>query len=106
MKILMTTMSFDIGGAETHILELCRELSRRGHDVTVASKGGVFVAPLTESGIRHVTAPLHKKDPASMLRSWRTLDKLIREENFDVIHSHARIPEYSGSAEQCCRPAG
>lgn len=92
MKILMTTMSFDIGGAETHILELCRELSRRGHEVTVASKGGVFVAPLTESGIRHVTAPLHKKDPASLLRSWRTLDKLIREENFDVIHSHARIP--------------
>ena len=42
MKILMTTMSFDIGGAETHILELCRELSRRGHEVTVASKGGVF----------------------------------------------------------------
>lgn len=92
MKILMATMSFDIGGAETHILELCRELSRQGHEITVVSRGGVFVAPLTDSGIRHVTAPLHKKDPASLCRSYRVLDKLIREEKFDVIHSHARIP--------------
>ena len=27
MKILMVTMSMNIGGAETHILELCRELN-------------------------------------------------------------------------------
>ena len=92
MKILMTTMSFDIGGAETHILELCRELARRGHDITVVSRGGVFVAPLTESGIRHVTAPLHKKDPASLICSYGILERLIRKEKFDVIHSHARIP--------------
>ena len=30
MKILMVTMAMHIGGAETHILELCRALSRMG----------------------------------------------------------------------------
>ena len=91
MRILMATMSFDIGGAETHILELCRELCRRGHTVTVVSKGGVFVDALTESGIRHVTAPLHKKDPLSLLKSRRIIEKVIREVKPQVIHSHARI---------------
>ena len=30
MKILMATMALDIGGAETHIVELTKELRRRG----------------------------------------------------------------------------
>ena len=46
MKILMVTMAMNIGGAETHILELTKELSLRGHDVTVASFGGVYADEL------------------------------------------------------------
>ena len=42
-KILMTTMGLDIGGAETHIVELAKELTKRGYDVSVASNGGVYV---------------------------------------------------------------
>ena len=46
MKILMVTMAMDIGGAETHILELSRKLQKRGVDVTVASNGGAYEAEL------------------------------------------------------------
>ena len=31
MKILMATMGMDIGGAETHIVELSKELTHQGH---------------------------------------------------------------------------
>ncbi len=41
-KILMITMSLDIGGAETHIVELSKELKRRGYDIIVASNGGIL----------------------------------------------------------------
>ena len=37
MKILMATMGLDIGGAETHIVELAKELKAEGHDIVVAS---------------------------------------------------------------------
>ena len=40
MKILMVTMKMDIGGAETHILELCRELKKAGHVITLFPTGG------------------------------------------------------------------
>ena len=56
MKILMTTMAMDIGGAETHILELSRELCARGHDVTVASNGGAYVEELVAYGAEDLTA--------------------------------------------------
>ena len=98
MKILMVTMGLDIGGAETHILELARELVRRGHDVTVASNGGVFVEALCAGGARHVSVPLHTKNPASMLSAFRTLSRMMRTEHYDVIHAHARIPGFVASA--------
>ena len=46
MKILMVTMGLGIGGAETHIVELSRALSRLGHEITVASAGGIYVDEL------------------------------------------------------------
>ncbi len=94
MKILMVTMSMEIGGAETHILELCRELLARGHEVTLASHGGVYALEAERAGAVLATLPLHKKDPVSVIQSWRGLYRLIREENFDIVHSHARIPSF------------
>ncbi len=93
-KILMTTMSLDIGGAETHITELAKALSKEGHDVTVASGGGVYVPTLEAAGVKHVTLPLATKHPLKVLRAYRGLKKLIKREDFDVVHAHARIPAF------------
>ena len=35
----MALMGLDIGGAETHVAELSKELKRRGHNIVVASNG-------------------------------------------------------------------
>ena len=90
----MVTMAMDIGGAETHILELSRELKKRGLDVTVASNGGAYEKELAAAGIGHVKVPCNSKSPVSMLKSYRKLKKLILEEKYDVVHAHARIPAF------------
>ena len=56
MKILMATMGMNIGGAETHILELSKELKHQGHDVIIVSNGGVYVPEIEAAGIRPCTA--------------------------------------------------
>lgn len=94
MRVLMTTMQLDIGGAETHIIELSKALSKRGIEITVASNGGAYEAELKEAGIRHVKIPFHSKNPACMMKSYKLLKKLIFEERFDVVHAHARIPAF------------
>ncbi len=94
MRILMATMGLDIGGAETHIVELSKELRHQGHDIAVVSNGGVYVPEITAAGIRHYRAPLHRRTVADMRRSHAILREVIRRENPDIVHAHARIPAF------------
>ena len=50
-------MKLDIGGAETHIVELCGELKRRDMRLLWPSNGGVYVKTLEAQGIRHIKLP-------------------------------------------------
>jgi len=93
-NILMATMGMNIGGAETHIVELCKELVRRGHQITVASNGGVYVPELTAAGVTHVTIPMHRRNPKDIAKSYFALRRLIQTEQFDLVHAHARIPSF------------
>lgn len=94
MKILMATMAMDIGGAETHIVELCRELTAQGHAVFVASAGGVYVPYLEEMGVRHIAIPMKHRQVGEMAQAYRKLKKLMIEQQFDMVHAHARIPAF------------
>lgn len=91
-KVLMVTMQMGIGGAETHILELSRALTQRGYCVHVVSRGGSFVSELEASGIRHFSLPLNTRRPSDIIKSARGLKKLIKAEQYDIVHAHARIP--------------
>lgn len=94
MKILIALMGLEIGGAETHVVELCRELALRHVDVTVVSNGGVYEKVLEECNIKHIKLPLHTKSPTSLLKSYFGLKKLIKAEKYDIVHAHARIPAF------------
>ncbi|MBQ9974409.1 MAG: polysaccharide pyruvyl transferase CsaB [Oscillospiraceae bacterium] len=93
-KILMVTMGLDIGGAETHIVELSKQLRVMGYDVAVVSNGGVYVPEIERAGIRHYQAPLHRRSPMCMLRALAALRRIIRTEKPDIVHAHARIPGF------------
>lgn len=94
MRVLMTTMKLDIGGAETHIVELSKALSRQGVEVLVASNGGAYEKELAQAGIQHIQVPFHSKNPSAMLQAYRLLKKIILENDIDVVHAHARIPAF------------
>ena len=94
MKVLMATMQLDIGGAETHIVELSKALARRGIEILVASNGGAYVKELEEAGIQHFKVALNRKTPASMVSAYKALKKIILENKIDVVHAHARIPGF------------
>lgn len=92
--ILMATMGMNIGGAETHIVELSKQLRRWGYDVIVVSNGGVYEEELTQAGVRCFHAPMHRRAPVPMLRSLFALRRIIKRERPDVVHAHARIPGF------------
>ena len=93
-NLLMALMQLDIGGAETHVVELSKELKKRGYNIVVASNGGAYVDELEEAGIKHYKLPLHSKKLKDVIASKKGLKKIIEEEKIDIVHSHARIPSY------------
>lgn len=73
------------GGTETHILTLAKGLQRRGHEVTIYTSGGAWVAKALKSKIHVVVQPtmrnLSHKDVITFVQ-------LLKHRHFDVIHSH------------------
>ena len=94
MNILMALMQLDIGGAETHVVELSKELKRRGHNIFVVSRGGVYESELKDAGIKHFEAPLHSKKPGDVIKSQNIMKKIIEDEKIDLVHSHTRISSF------------
>ena len=86
MKVLMATMKLDIGGAETHIVELSKALKRRGVDVWVASAGGAYESELREAGVNHIYVPMSGK------KSLRRYDLIQYSEKTDQAGEFRRGP--------------
>ena len=93
MKILFVTSRMGIGGAETHIVGVASELAKGGHKIFIASSGGELCKMLDDK-TGHFTLPLDKKNPISVLRSLFSLHSIIKNEKFDIIHAHSRIPAF------------
>ncbi len=94
MKILMVTNGLGIGGAETHIVELSKELMRRGNKVIICSSGGEYAKEAQSAGIEWVDAPLNRRSLVPMAKSLMILYRTIRREKPDIVHAHARIPGF------------
>lgn len=92
--ILMTLMGLEIGGAETHVVELSKELAKQGYRILVASNGGVYEKELRQANIRHYRVPMNQRNVLKMVKSYFLLKRIIQKENVDIVHSHARIPGF------------
>lgn len=94
MKIIMALAGLDIGGAETHVVELSKGLKRRGHDVIIISGGGVYAKEAEDFGIKHYTVPVKERNYLNIIKSVSMIKRIIKEEKPDIVHSHARIPSF------------
>ncbi|HOE62464.1 MAG TPA: glycosyltransferase family 4 protein [Candidatus Sumerlaeota bacterium] len=91
MKILHTNFHKGWGGQSNRILIVCRELARKGHDVTIA------IPPQSELSRRAKEAQIRIYEDALFARGFRpfqiirdvlNLRALIKKESFDIIHTH------------------
>ena len=78
MRILQINSAINLGGGETHVLELVDALRTRGHDVTVAGRPGGAVHPEIHFSFRN------SADVFTALR----LRHYLRRNRFDIVHAH------------------
>lgn len=81
-------------------------MTREGHSVSVASGGGALEAEFNRDGMTTYTFPIRKKsilDP-SLYRALPAIEQLVRQERFDVVHSHTRVTHALASRlKKSCR---
>jgi glycosyltransferase involved in cell wall biosynthesis len=96
MTVLQVIPRLDQGGAELGCVQIAEALVAAGHRSLVASAGGRMVERLAAGGTRHVTLPLDRRNPVSiLLLNPLRLARLARAEAVDLIHVRSRAPAWS-----------
>ncbi|MDR1150714.1 MAG: polysaccharide pyruvyl transferase CsaB [Clostridiales bacterium] len=98
MKILMVCMGLNIGGAETHVIQLCSSLLKNNKKnnikILVASSGGIYEKELEKISIKHFKVPADNKNFFNVIKSFFIIKNIIVNEKIDIVHAHARIPAF------------
>lgn len=90
-NILILVKTMHVGGTEKVVLQLCEILKNRVGRIVVCSSGGVYVRELNKMRIRHYEIPdFCNEDLIKMLRTLKSLSRIIQDENITIIHSHHR----------------
>jgi len=91
MKILHTNFHKGWGGQSNRILIVCRELSRKGHDIILATPANSELARRARAeGIRTFEKARFPRgfSPLGLWGDIRSLRLFLKEEKFDVVHTH------------------
>lgn len=94
MHIVQLLPELHEGGVERGVVEMNRELVRRGVISTVISHGGRLVGEIEAAGGRHVTLDVGSKNPLTALRRARHLQQILAEIRPDIVHVRSRAPAW------------
>jgi glycosyltransferase involved in cell wall biosynthesis len=93
LTVLQLLPALEAGGVERGTLELGAGLVRAGHRSLVVSGGGQLVSRLTGQGSEHIQWPIGKKSLWT-LRLVKRLQRLILDEDIDILHARSRLPAW------------
>jgi glycosyltransferase involved in cell wall biosynthesis len=78
MRILQVSSAQNLGGGETHVIELTQKLRERGHDVLVAGR---------PSGPLNAEIKLPLRNSADFISALK-LRKTLRDQKIELVHAH------------------
>jgi glycosyltransferase involved in cell wall biosynthesis len=93
--VLQVLPSLVSGGVERGTIDIAIALKNHGHRALVASAGGPLTSILEKHQIKHITLPLHSKNPVTMLSNALLLTRIINTEKVNVLHARSRAPAWS-----------
>ncbi len=99
MNILFITNHLNIGGITSYVYTLATGLIKNGHTVYLASGGGELLERFSAAGVGYLPIPIKTKkelNPRILFCKW-ILEKKIKQNNIDIIHSHSRTTQVLGA---------
>lgn len=102
--VLQVLPSLVTGGVERGTVDVAGALVEAGWTALVASSGGHMQRELDRYGVKHITLPVHSKNPFVMRANVARLEEVIRSHGVDIVHARSRAPAWS--ACQAAQKAG
>ncbi len=93
--ILQVLPELDHGGVEVGTVEVATALANKGYKNFVASLGGRMVYDLDKVKVKHFTLPLKTKNPFTIYKNIKRLEKIILENGVNIVHARSRAPAWS-----------
>ncbi|GAB4564183.1 MAG: glycosyltransferase [Geothermobacteraceae bacterium] len=94
MRIVQLLPELNEGGVERGVVELSRELVRRGHESIVISAGGRLADTIAADGGRHFPYDVCSKNPLTAPTRVFGLRRLLRSLEPDILHARSRVPAW------------
>lgn len=94
MKIVQLLPELNEGGVERGVVELGRELAKKGFTSVVISSGGKLVSQLENEGSLHIEFDVCSKNPLNIPFRVHGLKKILKELKPDVLHVRSRVPAW------------
>lgn len=91
MNVLQIRSSFSDNGPGTQTLTISEELRKRGHNVQIATSGGILVEKMCSKGFSvHIIEELglEKRNPINVLKGIKKLGRLLKQFDADIVHAH------------------
>ncbi len=95
LTILQILPALVTGGVERGTVEVTDSLVKSGFRAIVASAGGPMAKEVEAKGGKHIALPLASKNPFTIRANAKSLCRLIRENNVDLVHVRSRAPAWS-----------
>ena len=92
MKILYIITKLELGGAQTHLLEVVRYMHKAGHSVLiVAGTDGWLTDELSAIGIKYIVLPslVREINLVKDVKTVKLLSNIVGKEQPDIIHCHS-----------------
>jgi glycosyltransferase involved in cell wall biosynthesis len=104
MHIIQVVPELNQGGVERGVVELSRELVKRGHKSTVISAGGKLAAQIEKDGGNHITLDVCSKNPLTFPFRVSALHRILHEFQVfgskvpafgsPILHARSRVPAW------------
>ena len=94
MHIVQILPELNQGGVERGVVELNRELVKRGHRSSVISAGGKLAEQVAKDGGRHITLDVCSKNPFTFPYRALKLKTELLKLDADILHARSRVPAW------------
>lgn len=95
LKVLIVTPTMELGGVENWTIDVATFLKEKGHTPIVISAGGKKLSELHRHKIEHIKIPVHTKSLFNLRKNARTIAKIIKDKNIDIVQVGSRAPAWS-----------